>query len=75
MNCKGQLSLAGYVALIVVFIFISLCAYWMYPILSDVVSSDAAYTTGYDGYLVILLPAIFVIGGLVMFFMPNTVVR
>lgn len=75
MSKKGQLSLAGYVVLVVVFVFIAACAYFVYPILSGVVGTDPSYSTGYDKYLVILLPAVLLIGGIVMFFMPNTVVR
>lgn len=75
MNKAAQLTLGAYVVLIVVFIFIIVNLMWIVPMLSSIISTDPAYSTGNLSYMVWLVPAVILGAGLVMFFMPNTVVR
>lgn len=73
---RGQLALGGYVALFVVFVFILVSAIFVFkPIADNVLSSEPTYHNSGLVWMWWLFPAVFVIGGLVMFFMPNTVVR
>lgn len=75
MDNKAQLTLSAYVVLIVVFIFILVCLSWFVPLIGDIVATNSAYSTGNLSYMAWLLPVVILAGGIVMFFMPNTVVR
>jgi small-conductance mechanosensitive channel len=72
---KGQLTLGGYVMLLVFFIIIVASVFWFGPFISSFVSTNSAYSSGYEKYVLYLLAPVLVIGGIVMFFMPNTTVR
>jgi hypothetical protein len=72
---RAQLSLSSYVVLVVFLIFVVVCASWVGPLITGFISANpTAYGTGPEKYGLWLVPAILVIGALVAFFIPNTVV-